>query len=126
MDFQKLFQSSYRVRELGSGRILDCVQVTEAFECPCPDAFELKDVERVIEEKETVYDPMVWKMIERLKTRTVIDQAKVYDFTLGAFHGGNIRGKAGDYILFDGVTYFACQDKDQRGVPVFEKRFLKV
>jgi hypothetical protein len=126
MDFQKLFQSAFRVREIGTDRVLDCVQMADAFECPCPDAFELRDVERVVEEKSTVYDPKIGKMKDVMTTRTEVSQSKVYDFAAGAFHGGNIRGRAGDYVFFDGTSYFSCLDKDPRGVPVFDKRFLKL
>lgn len=124
LDFQKLFETSFKIREVETGRVLDCVKMDAPFESACPDKFSLVDREKLVEEKIEVFDERTKEVKEKLVPKMVSFKAKVFD--AGDFHGGNIRGNKGDYILFDGAGFFAVPEKDRRGVPVFEKRFVKL
>lgn len=126
LDFKALFAKSFRVRDLESQREFDCIQMPVAFESPCPDKFELREVERVIEEKRVEWDTKTNGLKHRVEQKIVTDKAKIFDSDAGHYRGGTIRGKAGDYVLTDGETFFVVTNKDERGVPVFDKRFLKL
>lgn len=125
LDFTEFFKTSIRVREIETGREFDGVRMDSAFESPCPDKFTMTFIDKVVEENEPVIGP-AGAIREVPKARTMQGMAKQFNFDQGDYHGGNIRGKAGDYILFDGVGFQVVQGKDGRGVPVFDKRFMKL
>lgn len=126
IDFKALFVNATKFKEIETGRELSVVQMDVPFETPCPDQFTLTDVETTVEEHEKVYNEKTNSMKNVIKTRVFQSgKAKSFEEENGDFRGGNIRGKKGDYIAFDGRGFFVVREKDEQGVPVFHKRFMK-
>ena len=126
LDFKKLFEKSFKAKEHETGRVVDAVQMTAPFESACPDKFTLQPITKTEDVVVLVFDPTEKKSVEKIETRTEQGLAKVFDQEAGDFHGGNIRGRRGDYILFDGDGFFVVREKNEQGVPVFDKRFMKL
>lgn len=126
LDFDALFKTSFQVRELQSGRVFDAVQMDARFESACPDRFGLREEEVIEETIVPIIDKTTGMVREVRQPGKVRKQVKYFDPEQGHHHGGNVRGKAGDYLLREDGTYFVVPLKDERGVPVFEKRFMRL
>lgn len=124
LDFDALFKNALPIREMETKRELLAVQMADPFESSCPDKFELRETTKVVEDKVLSATAVPGVFEEKIVARDVKMTAKIIDQDAGHHRGGNIRGRAGDWIIFDGDGFFVVRDKDAMGVPVFAKRYM--
>jgi hypothetical protein len=126
MDLKDLFSASFRVREKGGTREFSAIKMTDKFQFALPDFHGYQDVERVVEDKSEVYDPVSGRMKGVVTPRVVKDRSKVFNPEEGHYHGGNVRGNAGDYLVTDGQMFFVVRAKNEQGGPVFDVLYTRL